>query len=82
MRKQIINRGAEGVSSADKNWLDLDGLAQVEVSSEDAVHPIESALMPNTGSGWRASQPGKQTTRLLFDKAAEDSGHSYRVSGR
>jgi hypothetical protein len=68
MRKQIINQGAEGVSSADKNWLDLEGLAQVEVPSEEAAHPIESALIPNTGSGWRASQPGKQTVRLLFDK--------------
>jgi len=68
MRKRIINRGAEGVSTADKNWLDLEGLAQAEVASEDAAHPIESALIPNTGSGWRAAQPGKQTVRLLFDK--------------
>ena len=37
MRKRIINEGAEGVSSADKNWLDLEGLSQAEVSSEDAV---------------------------------------------
>ena len=28
MRKRIINQGAEGVSTADKNWLDLEGLAQ------------------------------------------------------
>ena len=67
MRKRIINPSAEGVSTADKNWLDLEGLAQVEVSSEDAAHPIESALIPNTGSGWRAAKPGKQTVRLLFD---------------
>ena len=68
MRERIINQGAEGASAADKNWLDLEGLAQAEVSSEDAAHPIESALIPNTGSGWRAAQPGKQTVRLLFDK--------------
>ena len=59
MRKRIINQGAEGASAVDKNWLDLEGLAQAEVSSEDAAHPIESALIPNTGSGWRAAQPGK-----------------------
>ncbi len=68
MRKRIISQGTEGVSTADKNWLDLEGLAQAEISSEDAAHPIESALIPNTGSGWRAAQPGKQTVRLLFDK--------------
>jgi F5/8 type C domain len=68
MRKRIINQGTEGVSAADKNWLDLEDLAQAEVSSEDAGHPIESALISNTGSGWQAAQPGKQTIRLLFDK--------------
>ncbi len=68
MRKRIINEGADGVSTADKNWLDLEGLTQAEVSSEDAAHPIESALIPNTGSGWRAAQAGKQTVRLVFDK--------------
>src|ERR1017187_6924311 len=68
MRKRVINLGPEGVSTEDKNWLDLEVLAQAEVSSEGAAHPIESALIPNTGSGWRAAQPGKQTVRLLFDK--------------
>jgi hypothetical protein len=68
MRKRIINQGAEGASAVDKNWLDLEALAQVEVSSEDAAHPIESALIPNNGPGWRAARPGKQTVRLLFDK--------------
>jgi len=68
MRKRIMNQSAEEVSTVDKNWLDLEGLAQAEVSSEDAAHPIESALIPNMGSGWRAAQPGKQTVRLLFDK--------------
>ena len=71
MRKQIMNQGTEEVSTPDKNWLDLEGLAQVEVSSEDAAHPIESALIPNIGQGWRAAQPGTQTVRLLFDKPQE-----------
>lgn len=70
MRKRMINHG-EGVLSADRNWLDLETLAQAEVSSEDATHPIESALMPDKGPGWRAAQPGKQTVRLVFDKPQE-----------
>jgi len=68
MRKRIIDQGVAGVSAESENWLDLEGLAQAEVSSEDAAHPIESALIPNAGSGWRAAQPGKQTVRLVFDK--------------
>jgi hypothetical protein len=68
IRKRIINQDAERVLTGDKQWLDLENLAQAEVSSEDATHPIESALMPNIGLGWRAAQPGKQTVRLVFDK--------------
>jgi hypothetical protein len=44
----------------------LDGLAEVEITSEDAAHSIESALLPGRASGWRAAAPGKQTIRLLF----------------
>jgi hypothetical protein len=66
MRKRIINEDHPELSTADKNWLKVQDLAQVEVSSENAQHPIESALVPNTGLGWRAAQPGKQTIRLVF----------------
>ncbi len=43
-------------------------MVQVEITSEDAGYPIESALIPGIGSGWRAAQPGEQTLRLLFDE--------------
>jgi hypothetical protein len=68
MRKRIITRGTQDVMPPDQNWLDLENLAEVEVTSEDASHPIDSALKPGTGSGWRASESGQQTVRLLFDK--------------
>jgi len=66
MRKRIINPKSQDISPANQEWLNLEALADVEVSSEDATHPIESALIPSTGSGWRAEQPGPQTVRLLF----------------
>jgi hypothetical protein len=68
MRKRIIGPGRREVAAAEPGWLDLERLAQVEITSEDVDHPIESALIPGTGSGWRAAQPGEQTIRLLFDK--------------
>jgi hypothetical protein len=68
MRKRITNHGTENVSSSNRQWLNVEHLAQIEVSSEDAAHPIESALIPNGGTGWRAGQPGQQTVRLLFDE--------------
>jgi len=52
----------------DQDWLDLERLAQVEVTSEDPTHPIESALLAGTESGWQAAQPGPQTIRLIFDR--------------
>jgi hypothetical protein len=69
MRKRIIHQGTQGASPDDyQGWLDVEHLVQVELTSEDAEHPIESALVMNAGSGWRAQQPGEQTIRLLFDK--------------
>jgi len=69
MRKRIIHQGTPATTAADdQDWLEVEHLVQVELTSEDAGHPIESALIMNTGSGWRAQQPGKQTIRLLFDK--------------
>jgi hypothetical protein len=68
MRKRIINQSSHDVPSADQGWLDLNYLAQVELTSEDPAHPIESALTSETGTGWKAAQAGKQTIRILFDE--------------
>lgn len=69
MRKRIIGHEIQAPhSSTDQKWLDLESLAQVEVTSEDKAHPIEAALIPDVGEGWRAAGSEKQTIRLLFDK--------------
>jgi len=49
--------------------MNLEGCAEIEVSSEDRMHPIEGALLPGNGGGWRAAAPGKQTIRVVFDAA-------------
>ncbi len=68
MRKRIIGHGPREAAAVEPVWLDLERLAQVEITSEDAGYPIEAALIPGAGSGWRAAQPGEQTIRLLFDE--------------
>jgi hypothetical protein len=68
MRKRIINQNLQNVLPVDQSWLDLQRLAQVELTSEEATHPIEAALIPSVGLGWRAAQAGEQTIRLLFDE--------------
>ena len=50
----------------DRAWLNVEGLGQVEVSSEEPDRSIESALLPGRSPGWRAARPGEQTIRLLF----------------
>lgn len=69
MRKRIIAPVQQETMHPDQKWLNLDALAEVEITSEDIAHPIESALMlSEEARGWRASEPGIQTIRLLFDK--------------
>ena len=67
MRKQIISPPQRESPSANTNWLDLETVARVEVTSEDAAHPIESALLTVGAIGWRAESPGEQTIRRLFE---------------
>lgn len=67
MRKQIIPHGSQESAKPEPDWLDLEHITQIEVTSEEPIHPIESALMPGTGLGWRAAESGKQIIRLLFD---------------
>lgn len=66
MRKRIIEPVQQEPAPTDQEWLNVDEIAEVEITSEDPAHPIESALLPGRDSGWRAAKSGKQTIRLLF----------------
>lgn len=59
MRKSVIDIPSQ--------WLELPALASVQVTSEADGFPIESALTGETTRGWRASRPGEQIIRILFD---------------
>lgn len=67
MRKKMIASEPKTDSGPDGDWLDLENIAEVEITSEDPEHPIEHALTPGHSTGWRAAQSGEQTIRLLFD---------------
>jgi hypothetical protein len=67
MRKRIMQQIQPDVSlPSEDDWLKVEDLAEVEVTSEDTAHPIDSALLPHHGPGWRAAEPGPQTVRLVF----------------
>jgi aspartate racemase len=67
MRKHVVGPISVENSIPRSNWVDVDKDAKVEVSSEDAEHPVEAALRAENGTGWRAAEGGAQTIRLLFD---------------
>jgi hypothetical protein len=67
MRKHIINVTEPDPRETSEEWLNLEEIARVEVSSEDPQHPIESAFKHAETPGWRAKKLGEQTIRLLFD---------------
>ena len=67
MRK-IIKRADTELASEKGSWLDVSATAQVEVTSEDPLYPIEAAFTDGDKRGWRAAEPGKQTIRLFFDE--------------
>src|ERR1035438_1091071 len=68
MRKRLITPIPQDVP-LDEIWLNLDGAAVVEVTSEDMDYPVESALVSGQKRGWRSADAGAQTIRLVFDKS-------------
>ena len=68
MRKKIIDQNPSTSAPADGEWLDLERLAQVEVTSEDPAFPIEEALTVGGKQGWRATKAGLQSIRFIFDE--------------
>jgi XRCC1 N terminal domain len=66
MRKRIVHLAP--TPAATEEWLDLEKIASVEVTSEDDAFPIEAALSLKDTQGWRAAEPGAQTIRLIFDQ--------------
>lgn len=75
MRKSLIDpeTASRGHAKSHKpsTWLNIEDLARVEITSEDALFPIEHALANGVSNGasngWRASAKGPQFIRLNFD---------------
>ena len=68
LRKRLISPIRQTAQSLEPQWLELDRAAAVEVTSEDPEYPIEGALVRGDNRGWRASEAGTQTIRLIFDR--------------
>ena len=69
MRKRVLSPAQPPSDAPDgRQWLNLQALAEVEVTSEADGYPVESIFNFGAGPGWRAASPGKQRIRLAFDQ--------------
>jgi len=68
MRKRLITPPSETIRACAGGGIDIERAAVVEVTSEDKDFPIESAFVSGDSRGWRASAPGSQTIRIIFDQ--------------
>jgi hypothetical protein len=66
MRKRLVDEIHKDSAKAEREWINVEELAEVELTSEIVSNPIEAALLPKGHGGWRAGTPGSQTIRLLF----------------
>jgi hypothetical protein len=68
VRKRLISQTWPSPEFPAQDWLNVDRLASVEVTSEEAGYPIESALLRGERRGWRAVSGGTQIIRIIFDE--------------
>ena len=54
MRKRMINSHPLNTGEDEADWLPIEQIALVEITSEEPSHPIEGALLPGSETGWRA----------------------------
>lgn len=66
--KKVIFRPEETASPAAglDRWIGTEQIAEIAVTSEDPLMPIENVLDPASPTGWRASTPGEQQVRIAF----------------
>jgi hypothetical protein len=67
MRKHVIGSFDPHVADREQNWLGVERIAEVEVTSEHPEYPVESVFETASSSGWRAAGPGPQAIRIAFD---------------
>jgi hypothetical protein len=68
VRKRLISQTLPSPGLTAQDWLNVERLASVEVTSEEDGYPVESALLGGEKRGWRAANVGTQTIRLIFDE--------------
>jgi hypothetical protein len=80
MRRRGGTPTTENIRTRGEGWLDVERAAVVEVTSEDADCPVESAFSSGDARGWRAAAPANDSARLR--SAAKAEVHIACVRGK
>jgi hypothetical protein len=70
LRKQVVPKHSRESASVEGE-ISIADVATVQVTSEEADHPIDNAFDHDRGPGgsrWIAAEPGPQAVSLLFDR--------------
>ena len=68
MRKRVVPGHPQQGALADEDWLHVEGLAEVEVTSEALAYPAEGALLPEPSAGWRAAGRAHRRSGFTFGR--------------
>jgi|HubBroStandDraft_1064217.scaffolds.fasta_scaffold187701_2 hypothetical protein len=69
MRKILIAQPTiQAKALPEREWLDLESLARIELTSEEPNAPIDAALASGKEPGWHAAARGEQIIRIVFDQ--------------
>jgi hypothetical protein len=66
MLKTILGNKGDDPSHLNGQWLGIDDIAEIGVTSEVSEAPVESVLDPDNETGWRAGSSGVQVIRIAF----------------
>jgi hypothetical protein len=66
VRKTILGHEHDSATFSSKEWLGVEAIAGIEVTSEGDDAPVENVLYPDRDTGWRAGEPGPQIIRITF----------------
>ena len=66
MRKTILGHESQPATSSSNEWLGVEAIAGIGVTSEAEDAPVENVLYPDREVGWRAGEPGPQIIQITF----------------
>jgi hypothetical protein len=66
VRKTILGHEDDSATFSSNEWLGVEAIAGIGVTSEADGAPVENVLHPDRDTGWRAGEPGPQIIRITF----------------